>query len=304
MSISDEWESDARSNERIWETAIGVIGLGIMGSRMTRNLIRTGNSVTVFSRSPEPVKEAVRAGATAATSSEEVARYCKTIILSLPSTEAVRSVVLGERGLIRGLRLGSLIIDMGTTDPEISQEISVELKKKSCYFLDAPVSGGPEGAEKATLTVMVGGERVAFEQCLEVLRKVGKSIVYVGPSGSGQKMKLFNQALVAVYFGVTSEAYVWSKRMGLNADDIFKVISTSWGDSPVFRHFMTIVKSGNFTDGASVKLYKKDITLILASAKRNRISMPLLECTSALFTKASEAGHDRDDASVLYSVLD
>ncbi len=278
---------------------VGMVGLGVMGSRMARNLLRAGHMLVVYDKIPSAVEEAVGAGAAAAKTPEEVARKCRTVLLSLPTTEVVREVVLGKEGLVGGLSHGGVVIDTSTVDPEVAVELSEELSAKGCYFLDAPVSGGPEGADKATLSIMVGGDASAFERSVSLLEKVGKHVFHVGPSGSGQKMKLFNQGLVSVYFGVVSELYPWSRRAGIDGDAILEVIQSSWGDSPVFRHFMSVVRSGEFSDGAMVRLFKKDVTLLLKNAEDNGSRIPLVRLSLRLFERASESGHDNDDASVL-----
>lgn len=279
--------------------ATGIIGLGVMGSRMAKNLLKAGHQVVVFDTVSSLVRETARLGAMDVTSPEEVARRCRIVILSLPSAETVRNVVMGRNGVISGLSRNSVVVDTSTTNTELPRELAAELLKKKCYFLDAPVSGGPEGAEKGTLTMMVGGDRRALGRCTDVLRSIAKSVIHVGVTGSGQKVKLFNQALVSVYFGAVAEAYIWSKKVGLGPEDLLKVIPTSWGDSPVFRHFISVVKSRNFSDGASIRIFRKDISLILDSARKNRVKMKLLELASSMYTEASRKGHDNDDASAL-----
>ena len=282
---------------------VGVIGLGVMGSRMATNLIKSGYQTIVFNRSPQRARDLEGIGAVIASSPEDVAMRCRTVILSLPTTEAVREVVLGKQGLVTALSKGSAVIDTSTTDPDLPLELSQELLKRGCYFLDAPVSGGPQGAQEGTLTVMVGGDSGALRQSVPILQAIGKSVVHVGPSGFGQKMKLFNQALVAVYFGAVSEAYVWARRMELDPDEILEVVSKSWGDSPVFRHFISVVVSRDYSDGAAVRLYLKDIALVLKDAERRGCPMSLLQGTAKLFARASEEGHGNDDSSILSQVL-
>jgi 3-hydroxyisobutyrate dehydrogenase-like beta-hydroxyacid dehydrogenase len=271
---------------------------------MGKNLLKAGYEVVVHNRSQSPVEELVKYGASAAASPEDLARSCEVVILSLPTSQDVWSVALGERGLVHGLSPGNIVIDTSTTDPELTFRVSSELKKLGCYFLDAPVSGGPEGAESASLTVMVGGESSAFSRCKQLLQRIGKSIFYLGESGSGQKIKLVNQALVGVYFLAAAEAYLWSKKMGIKNQDLLNVISLSWGDSPVFRHFLSIADSGKFTDGASLRLLRKDLSIILANAQKEEVSMPLVELAQEYFSKASALGFDNYDASAVLLALE
>ena len=206
---------------------IGFVGLGVMGKRMAKNLMKGGYELVVHNRSAPAVEEMVNLGAVAAAYPHALARECQMVFLSLPNTGEVKDVVLGRRGLVHGLSSGGIVIDTSTVDPEATVQIADELKKRGCYFLDAPVSGGPEGAEAATLSIMVGGEASAFGKCKGILETLGKSVFYLGGSGSGQKMKLVNQALCSSYFLVVADAFRLSKKMGVNEEDMLKVISTS-----------------------------------------------------------------------------
>ena len=271
---------------------------------MTRNLLNAGYEVVVYNRSPNKAEEMKVHGAIVAASVEEVARRSDIVVLSLPSPEAVTTVALGKGGLVDGLAKGSVIIDTSTIDPAVAMKIASELKAKGCYFLDSPVSGGPEGAAAGTLTIMVGGDASAFEKSGHVLRTIGKSIFYLGESGSGQKMKLANQALVGVYFVAIAEAYRWSIRMGVREEDLLRVISTSWGDSPVFRHFMSVVKSGRYEDGASIKLMKKDLSIVLGISEKENIPMSLAKLSQGCFLKADELGYGDFDMSFIHKALE
>jgi 3-hydroxyisobutyrate dehydrogenase-like beta-hydroxyacid dehydrogenase len=283
---------------------VGVIGLGVMGSRMAKNLIRAGYDVVVYNRSPAPVEVLVREGAEAALSPKELGKQCQIVVLALLDSKAVESVVLGENGLSRGLSAGGVIIDTSTIDPLAAISIAERVRSEGLSFLDSPVSGGPEGAAAGTLSIMVGGEREAFERATEVLSKIGKNVFYLGGSGSGQRMKLFNQALVGVYFAGIAEAYYWAKKTGLKIEDLEKIISLSWGDSPVFRHFASVVRSGDLKSGASIRNLKKDLDIILQSAEKDGARLSLAETADLYMSRAVENGYEDYDASTLYSLLD
>jgi len=276
----------------------------VMGSRMARNLLRAGYDVIVYNRSQGPVEQLVAAGASAAVSPEELARNCTIVILALLDSEAVETVVLGKGGLVKALRPGSVIIDTSTIDPVAAVRTAEKLRKKRLHYLDAPVSGGPEGAAAGTLTIMVGGDKKAFEKCREVLSKIGKNVFYLGKSGSGLRVKLFNQALVGVYFVGIAEAYVWAKKMGLRIEDLQRIISMSWGDSPVFRHFASVLVSGELKGGASMRNLKKDLGIIMGSAANDGVKLSLAELASRYISKAAELGYEDYDTSALYLVLD
>ena len=283
---------------------VGVIGLGVMGSRMARNLVRAGYDVVVYNRSPAPVQELVRQGATAAASPKEVGEKCGVVVLALLDSKAVESVVMGENGLSHGISSGGVIVDTSTIDPATAISIAAQLRKKGVSFLDAPVSGGPEGAQAGTLAIMVGGDRAGFDRAKEVISKIGKNVFYLGDSGSGLRMKLFNQALVGVYFTGIAEAYAWANKTGLKIEDLQKIISLSWGDSPVFRHFAATVISGEKKRGASIRNLKKDLDIILQSAKKDGAELTLAELADLYLTKAVERGYDESEISTLWSMLD
>ncbi len=283
---------------------VGVVGLGVMGSRMAKNLLRAGYEVVVYNRSPQPVEALVGAGAKSAASPEALAKQCKIIVLALLDSKAVESVVLGEKGLVRGLARGSTVIDTSTIDPATSIGVAKKLRSKGSYFLDAPVSGGPEGAEAATLSIMVGGDKSAFDKTKEVLSKIGKNVFYLGGSGSGLRVKLFNQALVGVYFVGVAEAYLWGKKMGLKIEDLQKIISMSWGDSPVFRHFAAAVIADDMKAGASMRNLEKDLGIIMQSTKQDAVRLTLAELAERYLSRAIEKGYEGYDTSALYTILD
>jgi 3-hydroxyisobutyrate dehydrogenase-like beta-hydroxyacid dehydrogenase len=275
-----------------------------MGSKMARNLLNGGYQLTVYNRSSAAVQQLVREGAVAASSPAQLAQSCEVVVLSLPSTESVKETVTGEMGLIHGLPQGGVVIDTSTIDPQASMRIADAMMKKGFCFLDAPVSGGPEGAAAGTLAIMVGGDRGAFARCEEIFRTMGKNVFYLGESGSGLRVKLFNQALVGAYFVAIAEAYVWASKMNVKLEDLEKVITKSWGDSGVFRHFLLVVKSGNFKEGATFRNLTKDLSIILESAGKEGVSMSLLELANRYMSGASQLGFEDLDASSLYQFLD
>jgi len=286
------------------DSPIGFIGLGVMGSRMSKSLLRGGRRVVVYNRSRAAVEELVGQGAVAAPSPEEVARACRVVILSLSDSRAVEDVVLGERGLARGLAPGSVVVDTSTIDPSVSARVAAALRERGSRFLDAPVSGGPERATAGTLSIMVGGDRSAFAECEGVLRCMGDRVFYLGESGSGLRMKLFNQALVGVYFVAVAEAYLWSKRLGVGLEDLERVISTSWGDSPPFRHFVSVLRSGEFRGGALIRNLEKDLSIVLGSARKEGASLSLAELAYRYAAEAARMGRGEDDMASIFQVLD
>jgi 3-hydroxyisobutyrate dehydrogenase len=269
---------------------------------MAKRLANSRFNLSVYNRSPEPMKELEKLGATCATSLDEIAENCNVIILSLPSSADVEAVVVGKKGLANKIRRGSIIVDTSTIDPAVSAGIASKIRSLKSFFLDAPVSGGPEGAESGSLTFMVGGNKHAFLVIRKVLEKLGKEIVYLGNSGSGLRMKLLNQSLVACYIVACAETYLLSKKFRARRNEVLRVISNSWGDSPVFRHFMKTVLGGSYEGGATIKLIRKDVTIILQNARRAGLKMELLESAHKILSEAMQKGYGGMDASILYAI--
>jgi len=284
--------------------AMGLVGLGVMGSRMARNLLKAGYPVVVYNRSPGPVQRLAKEGAIPAASPKMLAKRCRVVVLALLDSKAVEDVVLGPEGLINGLSPGSIVIDTSTIDPSTAIRVSESLKERRMHFLDAPVSGGPEGAAAGTLTFMVGGDRSAFKKAEPLMKELGKNVFYLGRSGTGLKFKLVNQSLVGVYFMAVAESYLWAKKMGLKSQDLQKIISLSWGDSPVFRHFLSVVSSGELKGGASIRNLEKDLGLILRSAKEEGARLSLAELSQEYISKAARMGYEDFDTTAVYLILD
>ncbi len=185
---------------------IGFIGLGIMGKPMSKNLVKAGHELVVCDFNKDAVAELVEMGAKQAANGAEVAKECDVIITMLPNSPHVRSVALGENGIVDGAHEGSVLIDMSSIDPTESKKIGEELAKKGIEMLDAPVSGGEPKAIDGTLSVMVGGKKDLFDKYYDMLMVMAGSVVYVGELGSGNVAKLANQIVVAVNIAAVGEA--------------------------------------------------------------------------------------------------
>ena len=181
------------------EKKIGIIGVGAMGIGMVGNLVKEGYAVTAFDIDSKRIAAAKDKGAAGAASQEAVGRESDVVITSLPSPQAFEETVLGETGLLKGLRSGSYIIDMSTIDPVTTRNVNEIAKSKGVRTLDAPVSGGPQGAAAGTMSIMVGGDKADFEACTEIFDVLGGNIFHVGPIGAGQTIKICNNALAAVH---------------------------------------------------------------------------------------------------------
>src|SRR3990170_2149393 len=212
------------SAEERMKRTVGFIGLGIMGKPMARNLLKAGYPLVVFSRSFGPVEELVGEKALSAGSPREVAQRSEVIITMLPDSPEVEQVILGEDGVIKGTKPGSVVIDMSSINPLVTKEIAVRLEEKGVEILDAPVSGGEKGAIEGTLAIMVGGKGQVFENCLEILKAMGKNIVHVGGIGAGGFSKLVNQIIVALNIAAIGEAFTLGVKADLDPQVIFHAI--------------------------------------------------------------------------------
>jgi 3-hydroxyisobutyrate dehydrogenase len=261
-------------------TQIGFIGLGIMGRGMTHNLLKAGHKVTVWNRTAARMDEFAAAGAQTASSPAELAAQCDVILVCVSDTPDVEAVLFGENGVSAGVRSGALVVDHSTISPQKTVEMAKRLNAQGVAYLDAPVSGGSEGAKNGTLSIMVGGEGADFERALPILQAYGKTITHVGAQGAGQMAKLVNQILVVVNQLAASEALLFAQAGGL---DLAKTIDAVKGGAAgswmlANRGPQMIVR--DFRPGFTIDLQQKDLRLVLESA--DEMGIPLL-ATSLVF---------------------
>ncbi len=288
---------------------VGFVGIGVMGRPMTLNLLKAGHTVTVYARSPEKpaVQEVLEAGAQLAPSPRELAERVEVVITMLPNSPQVIEVVTGPQGLLAGARAGSLLIDMSTISPAVSRKLAEQAAKQNVYFLDAPVSGGSQGAEQGTLTIMVGGEQEAFEQARPLLEALGtpEKILYVGPSGSGEIIKLINNMLVGTIAAATAEALLLGVKAGADVATMAKIIGMSTGANwQLANQFPLRAFNGSFQPGFMTDLLHKDLGLALDLASENQVPLSMTAQARQLYEIARAQGHGRDDYTSLLKVLE
>lgn len=245
---------------------VGFIGLGIMGRGMVANLLKAGFAVEVWNRTPSRMDELVAVGAKANSSPAEVASKCSVIIVCVSDTPDVETVVLGENGVIHGAKAGSLVIDMSTISPQATQQIAAQLNEKGILMLDAPISGGSEGAAKGTLTIMVGGDAAQVERAMPYFQAMGKKITHVGPQGAGQMVKLVNQILVVVNCLAVSEALLFAEAGGLDLQKTIEAVSAGAAGSWMLSNRGTQAIQRDWRPGFTIDLQQKDVRLILDAA--------------------------------------
>ncbi len=281
---------------------LGLIGLGKMGKPMAENLLRANFPLIVCNRSPKAVEELVKQGAESASSPKEVAMKCEIIILSLPSNEAVTQVILGDEGVVNGFSPGGIVADTSTIDPQLARQISSELQHRGIRFLDAPVSGGPEGAQNATLTFMIGGTRRDLDACKDILEVLGRNIFYMGESGAGQATKLVNQILVATHTVAAADAVRFATAMNLDTKTLEEVIKVSAGDSFVFRRAAPKMIGKDFGSGWQTSLMHKDLGIIMKTAETKHIPLALTPQTFEIFTEAMSLGLGKVDSAAIINL--
>jgi len=285
-------------------TRIGFIGLGIMGKPMARNLLKAGYSVTVYNRSRAAITALVADGATATSSSREVAQQSDVVITIVTDTPDVQQVILGQQGVLTGLHAGGVIIDMSTISPSATRELAETAKAKDVHFLDAPVSGGEGGAIAGTLSIMVGGEATVFGDCLPIFQAMGKNIIHVGGSGAGQLTKLCNQIAVAVTNLAMSEALIFGAKAGIDLEKMHQAISGGAAGSWQMSNLAPRVFKRDFAPGFMVKLQQKDLRLVLQEADRLHLALPATSLVHSLFNALETTGASNDGTQALVRVFE
>ncbi len=260
-------------------TSVGLAGLGIMGRGMAQNLLDKGFTLRVWNRTRAKLEPFVAHGAIAVSTPEELGRESDVVLLCLSDTPHVESVLFGEHGVARGVRAGGVVIDASTISPSKTREFAARLAEQKVILLDAPVTGGSEGAARGTLGIMVGGDAQALARVRPVLEAIGKTIVHAGPSGSGQLTKLVNQILVAGSMLSMAEALTFAQAAGLDLEKTLQVVSGGAGGSWTLQNRGPQVLRRDFRPGFSIDLQQKDLRLVLGSA--DELGIPLQACTTA-----------------------
>jgi len=245
---------------------IGFVGLGIMGQGMAANLLRAGFAVRVWNRTAARMDALVAAGAVAGSSPADVAAHCDITITCVSDTPDVEAVILGENGVLAGAKAGDLVIDCSTISPQVTQEIGAKLAEKGVHMLDAPISGGSEGAAKGTLSIMVGGDANQFARALPAFQAMGKAITHVGEAGAGQTVKLVNQILVVGNALAMCEALLFAQAGGVDLQKTFDAISQGAAGSWMFTNRAPQIMRRDWRPGFTVDLQQKDLRLVLGAA--------------------------------------
>ena len=278
---------------------IGFIGLGIMGKPMAKNLLKAGYELKVHDLVTAAVEELVLAGAVRAQSSADTARGSDLIITMLPNSPNVKAAVLGENGVLEGLAPGSILVDMSSINPIASREICLEVEKKGCFMLDAPVSGGEPKAIDGTLAIMAGGKQDVFDRVKDVLQVMGKSVTLCGDIGAGNTTKLANQIIVAANIAAVSEALTLGVKAGVRPEAIYSAIRAGLAGSTVMDAKAPMMMDGNFKPGFRINLHIKDLANALDTGHDVGAPLPLTAAVMEMMQWLKTNGYEGEDHSAL-----
>jgi len=255
--------------------SVGFIGLGIMGQGMARNLLQAGFELRVWNRTPSRINELLAAGAIPANSPAELASQCNIIIVCVSDTPDVQAVILGENGIVHGAQSGALVIDTSTISPRATREIAEQLAQRELHMLDAPISGGSEGAANGTLSIMVGGEIAQVERAMPVFSAMGEKITHVGGAGAGQMVKLVNQILVVGNALAMCEALIFAQAGGLDLEKALAAVSDGAAGSWMLTMRGPQILERDWSPGFTIDLQQKDMRLALAAADELGVPVPI-----------------------------
>ncbi len=283
---------------------VGFIGLGIMGRGMAANLLRAGFSLTVWNRTPERAESLGAAGAVVAANPAELAAASDIVITCVSDTPDVEAVILGSHGVIHGIRPGSLVIDMSTISPQATRAMAAALAERGVDMLDAPISGGSEGAAQGTLSIMVGGEAPVLQRAMPVLQAMGKRITHVGPHGAGQTVKLVNQVLVVGNCLAMCEALLLAQAGGVDLARTLEAVSGGAAGSWMLSQRGPQILARDWRPGFTVALQQKDLRLVLEAADQQGVPLPGTALIFQLYRTLEAKGLGGDGNHALVKALE
>jgi len=280
-------------------TKIAFIGLGIMGSPMAVHLAKAGHQVVGFNRSPDKAQPLVQAGGQAAESIAEAVRDAEVVAVMVPDSPDVRDVLTGEDGVFANAAAGTLVVDFSSIRPDVTVELAELAQEKGFRLLDAPVSGGEAGAVNAALSIMVGGAEADFSAARPLLDVVGKTVVHVGPSGSGQTVKAANQLIVAGNIQLLAEAVIFLEAYGVDTKAAIEVLGGGLAGSKVLDQKGEKMLARSFDPGFRIELHHKDLGIVTSAAREAGVVVPLGALVAQLMASAKAVGDGGLDHSAL-----
>lgn len=283
---------------------VSFIGIGVMGRGMVRNLLKAGVEVHVYTRTPSSAQEIVQEGAIWHDRLGDCAGASPIVITMVGFPQDVEEVYFGAQGILATAQEGAIVVDMTTTSPKLAEKIYAEAAKKRLQALDAPVSGGDLGAKNGTLTIMVGGEREAFEHCLPVFQMMGKNIVYTGAAGCGQHTKMANQIAIAGTVSGVCEAVAYAKTTGLDAKQTLDIISSGAAGSWQMSNNGYKMVQKDDAPGFYIKHFMKDMGLAAEEAQERGLQLPILSRVIELYQSLLDAGHGDLGTQAIYKLYE
>ena len=280
--------------------AVACIGLGALGAPMALNLLRAGYPLTVYNRTPGRQEPLLTAGAQAAPTPAQAAAAAELVLVCVSDDTALRAVLLEHpQAAIHGLRPGSLVIDCSTVSPAASVAVATALAQRGVTYLDAPVTGGTEGARAGTLSVLVGGDAADLERARPLLEVIGQRITHFGAVGAGQRAKAVNQVLVAGSYAAVAEALSLAERLGLNRSPVVEALKGGAAGSWALEHRSAGMIADHYPLGFKLALHRKDLAIALAAAADAELALPITAQVAALEDALIAAGEGEQDVSVL-----
>ena len=283
---------------------IGFIGLGIMGKPMVKNLIKAGHELYINDRNQETIAELVDLGATAVANGKEAAQAGELVITMLPNSPHVKTVALGEGGIIEGAHEGLVYVDMSSIAPLVSREVHDALAEEGLPMLDAPVSGGEPKAIDGTMSVMVGGDKKVFDAVKPVIDVMAGDVTYVGSIGAGNIAKLANQTIVAVNIAACAEAFTLAQKAGVDPEAVYKAIRGGLAGSTVMDAKVPMMLARNFNPGFRINLHIKDLGNVLDTGHGVNAPLPLTSLVREMMSVLDGDGHAAEDHSSLVKVYE
>lgn len=283
---------------------VGFIGLGIMGLPMAQNLIKAGYPLAVHARRPDMMNPLVEAGASACENPQAVAAQSDITITMVSDTPDVEQVILGEHGVIHGAPAGSVVVDMSTISPSATRHMADMLGKRDIEMLDAPVSGGEQGAIDGNLSIMVGGKEETFQKVLPVFEVLGKNIVYIGEHGAGQVAKACNQIVIAQTLVAVSEAFILARVSGADPAKVRAALLGGFASSRVLETHGQRILEHNFKPGFKARLHQKDMRISMEAAHEMGVALPGAALAAQTLNALIGEGLGEEDSSALATILE
>ena len=283
---------------------LGFVGLGIMGRPMMNNLLRAGHKVVAYTRNTSVLDACVAEGAQRAASNREVGEKAGTIFTMLPDGPEVEQVILGQGGILSGCKAGSMIIDMSSINPLVSQKIAEVCAANGVELVDAPVSGGEPKAIEGTLAIMVGASKEAFAKAEPLLKCMGSSVTLTGPVGAGNTTKLANQIMVACNIAAMGEALSLATRCGLDPEVVFSAVKGGLAGSAVLNAKGPLLIARNFKPGFKIRLHQKDLRNALQTAEANRMFLPITALVQQMLLSLMGQGKGEFDHSAIATFVE